>query len=123
MDKMKHALTLTLLLLVFGCSKKPVDLSKTVEREGIRYLVDKYGNSNKPLNGEAVAYFMNGQLIGKGTFRDGKPDGAFERYYMDGKLASKGAYKDGKRHGAYESYDEDGKLETKLNYKDGELVE
>jgi len=40
---------------------------------------------------------MNGQLIDKGNYKDGKKDGLFEAYHENGKLWLKENYKDGER--------------------------
>jgi antitoxin component YwqK of YwqJK toxin-antitoxin module len=94
-----------------------------VEREGIFYK--KF--SDVPFTGEEkgefqivqkedarVSYHENGQLLEKGTRKNGKKEGPWVRYYDTGKLSFKGNYKDGKRSGPFESYNRDGTVIQKF---------
>ena len=56
------------------------------------YSVDENGNEQGPCE----AYYSNGQLKQKYTYKDGELDGLYERYYDNGRLWGKGTYKDGK---------------------------
>jgi antitoxin component YwqK of YwqJK toxin-antitoxin module len=47
------------------------------------------------LNGDVEKYWDNGQLRGKGNFKDGNPDGVIEEYLENGQLKEKTTYKDG----------------------------
>ena len=66
------------------------------------------------------SYHENGQLRGKGNYKDGEQHGLFESYSENGQLSTKLNYKDGEQHGLYEFYRENGQLRYKVNYKDGE---
>ena len=47
----------------------------------------------------------------KGSYKDGKRDGPWERYYENGQLEKKGSYKDGELDGSWELYyDKNGQL-------------
>jgi len=59
-------------------------------------------------------------LFEKGTYKDGEPDGPFEKYHEDGQLGSKGTYKDGEMDGPFETYYKDGQLFQKGILRDGE---
>ena len=51
----------------------------------------------------------------------GPPDGPYETYHENGQLLSKGTYKDGELvDGPYESYHENGQLMVKGTMKDNE---
>ena len=41
-------------ILVIGCSELPVDFSKTVEKDGIRYIIQPDGSSNEPFTGVLI---------------------------------------------------------------------
>ena len=46
----------------------------------------------------------------KGTYKNGKADGAYESYYENGQLERKANYKDGKLNGDWKYYNEDGTI-------------
>ena len=50
----------------------------------------------------------------------GPPDGPFETYYEGGQLVIRGTYKDGVQDGPFESYHENGQVREKGTCKDGE---
>ena len=91
---MKHRLLLILPLLFIGCSERPIDSSKLVKRNGIRYLIAKGGASDKPFHGTAIDYYEEGQLRERGTYKDGKQHGPWEAYHPNGQLEEKGTYKE-----------------------------
>jgi hypothetical protein len=66
-------------------------------------------------------YYKNGDLLSKGSFKNGKRDGYWE-WYDDGKLNYNGSYKDGEWDGIWGFYNENGQLEQKDLYKNGKLV-
>ena len=112
--------TLALILLVFGivsCSKE-ISSDQLVKRNGITYEV----NSQTPFNGRRVSYYDNGQLRGKGSFKDGELNGPYESYYENGQLMWKRNFKDGKLDGLWEEFDEEGNLTKTEEWKDGELI-
>jgi hypothetical protein len=49
--------------------------------------------------GDIKTYYSNGQLTGKGKFKDGLPDGEWIYYYPDGSVKGIGQYKKGKKTG------------------------
>jgi antitoxin component YwqK of YwqJK toxin-antitoxin module len=55
----------------------------------------------------------------KGSYKDGKRDGPWERYYENGQLEKKGSYKDGELDGLYERYYENGQLESRVLTRTG----
>ena len=71
-------------------------------------------------DGPVERYYENGQLMGRGTYKDGKPDGPSETYHENGQLEERGTIKDGGWDGLYESYNRDGGLIMKGMYRDGE---
>ena len=104
-----------------------------VEREGLFYK--KF--TDVPFTGEEqkefenwekkypqVSYHNNGQLLEKGTRKNGKKYGPWVRYYDNGQLSFKGTYKEGKRDGPWVSYNKDGTINPNFTgtYKDSRKV-
>ena len=109
-------------LLIGGCAQQAeltVDISKTVERKGIKYIILPDGSSNEPFTGSVIEKYDNGQLTGKTAYKAGKPEGSSELYYENGQLKFKGTFRDGKQVGRYSHYYENGQLRFKGIYKDG----
>ena len=44
----------------------------------------------------------------RGSFKDGKEEGSWEKYWANGQLMDKTNYKNGKLEGYWETYDKDG---------------
>ena len=125
---MKPILTIFVLLILIGggCSKlkyDSVDISKTLERNGIRYLIQSDGTSNEPFNGVVITNYENGQLRYKKTFKYGKLNGLYEHYYGNGQLRNKGTYKDGNKNGLFIFYNDNNQLMSRGTYKDGKLID
>jgi len=53
------------------------------------------------LDGQYEAYFQNGGLLIKETYKDGKRDGPYEIFRENGESSSKGIYKDGEKCGEW----------------------
>jgi antitoxin component YwqK of YwqJK toxin-antitoxin module len=64
-------------------------------------------------------YWDNGQLKGRGSFKNGKKEGIWERYHKNGSLRTKELYDNDLRDGTWESYWDNGQLHSKGSYKDG----
>ncbi len=71
-------------------------------------------------NGPVEKYHSNGQLMVRGTYKNGVYHGPYQIYYENGQLSEDGICKDGKLHGPYENYFSHGQLQEKGTYKDGE---
>ena len=84
---------LGLLLGMVGCGEvKTVDVSKTVERGGLRYEI----NSETPFTGVVVvSKYENGQKAQETTYKDGKIEGLSTAWYDNGQKRSEYTYKDG----------------------------
>ena len=132
---MKRLLGLLLVMGMVGCgggdtspkssqakSDEPpvqtVDLSRTVERGGLRYEV----NSETPFTGVAVDKYENGQKKVEGTWKDGKEDGLRTRWHKNGKKALELTYKDGKKVGLATAWYENGQKAAEKTHKDGKVV-
>jgi antitoxin component YwqK of YwqJK toxin-antitoxin module len=100
-----------------------------VERDGLFYKkftdVPVTGEEqeefeNKGKGDYQVSYHNNGQLLEKGTRKNGKKVGPWVRYYDNGQLSFKGNYKEGKRDGPWISHNKDGTVNPKFTgtYKD-----
>ena len=109
---MMKKLTLTLLTCLIFLSPNMV-MSETmkdlVERDGLYYK--KFSDVS-----------FTGKLTGKkyrGTFKNGKKQGLWERYFDNGQLLDKGNYKEGRWYGPWVSYWSNGQLLLKRTYENG----
>ena len=80
-------------------------------------LVESCGG---PPDGPFETYYEGGQLVVRGTYKDGEIDGPLEIYLDNGRLWEKTTYKDGVQDGLFESYHENGEVRDKGTYKDNE---
>jgi len=65
---MKRLLLIVLpLLLIVGCSQKPVDETTLIEKDGVMYLP----NSDKPYTGEVFINYDTGEKLYQGTYENG----------------------------------------------------
>ena len=65
---MKRLLVIVLpLLLIVGCSQKPVEDSTLINKDGLMYLPD----SDKPYTGEVFTNYSTGEKLYQGTYEDG----------------------------------------------------
>ena len=85
-----------------------------LQRNGLYY--EKF--SAVPFTGEVDEGFH------RGTFKNGKSEGSWERYHFNGQLYIKGNFKNGKREGYWEIYNSDGSVWKELTgtYKNGVKV-
>ena len=110
-------------------------LDDLVERDGLSYKkftdvpftgeIDEGLEQGSFKNGERkgpwVLYWRNGQLRGKGVYKNGKEEeGPWVYYHDNGQLRSKGDYKNGKREGRWVYYHDNGQLSSKGDWKNGE---
>ena len=73
-----------------------------------------------PPDGPFETYYEGGQLVVRGTYKDGEIDGPLEIYLDNGQLWEKTTYKGGVQEGLFESYHENGEVRDKGMYKDNE---
>ena len=116
---MKIITILCLVLLSVHSYSQEVFTGPFLIRDGITY----HQETNEPITGIVEEFYDNGQLKGRGNFKDGKPDGLHEWFHGNGQLFSRGNFKDGKEDGLFEHFDENGNLSITLTYRNGELIE
>ena len=77
----------------------------------------------KPLaeNREAEAYYDNGQLKSRATYKNGKINGLCEVWYDNGQLKLIATYKDYNLNGLCETWHGNGQQWSRANYKDDKL--
>ena len=115
-EKMKRMLiVITVLMLIVGCTKEPMNFEKLQERDGLMYEV----NSTKPYSGKAISLYENGQKKGEGTFKDGKREGLFVYWHENGQKSQEETFKDGKREGLFVYWYENGKKKSEGTFIDG----
>ena len=89
----RTTLFITLLVLIVGCSKDPINYETTlVGRDGVYFTKD----TNKPYSGPVFSLYENGQKEWEGTFKDGKDDGLWTHWDENGKKKGEETWKDGK---------------------------
>ena len=103
---MRKLLLITLpLLLIVGCSKKPINYETTlIERDGL------YTN-----------WYENGQKRDELTYKDGKFDGLYTNWYENGQKRFELTYKDGIHNGLLTWWYDNGQKESEGIYKDNKL--
>ena len=111
-------LLLIVLLLIVGCSKKPINYETSlIERDGVYYTndtnepysgpvfsLDKNGRNNRESileDGKMITYkdfvwYENGQKMSEISYKDGEWDGLYTYWYKNGQKESEGTFKDGK---------------------------
>jgi antitoxin component YwqK of YwqJK toxin-antitoxin module len=80
---MKRLLLIVLpLLLIVGCSQKPIDETTLIEKDGVMYLPD----SDEPFSGEVIGLYQSGEKSYSGFYGNGKRVGIYTFYNKDGSL-------------------------------------
>ena len=92
-----------------------VDLSKLVERDGLRYE----GDSETPFTGVAVYKHENGRIKMEAIWRDGKAEGPATWWHENGQKWMEGIWKDGKIEGPWTYWHKNGQKEGEVTYKNG----
>ena len=96
-----------------------VDISKTVERGGLRYEI----NSETPFTGVVVvSKYENGQKAQETTYKDGKLEGLVTKWHENGQKEEETTYKDGKIEGLSTAWYDNGQKRSEYTYKDGIFV-
>jgi len=109
----------TSLVLIISCSKKEVNVSKTVQSGGFIYEV----NETKPFSGIVVEFYENGQKKFEHTFRKGKSHGMLTHWYENGRKKREGSLNDDGQEGKWTYWNENGEVIREEYYRDGELIE
>jgi antitoxin component YwqK of YwqJK toxin-antitoxin module len=71
-----------------------------------------YNENGKPIDGNFVFYYSNGNKEREGFCNNGKPEGLVKLFYNDGALLMTAQHKNGEPHGKQTYYDTDGKTVT-----------
>lgn len=71
-------------------------------------------------NGLWEHFHTNGELIFKGNFIEGRPEGKHKWWYPNGKVKEEGNYAYGEKDGIWKKYNEDGTLKITIDFKNGE---
>ena len=80
---MKRLILIVLpLLLIVGCSQKPIDETTLIEKDGVMYLPD----SDEPFSGEVIGLYQSGEKSYSGFYGNGKRVGIYTFYNKDGSL-------------------------------------
>lgn len=79
------------------------------------------GYTGQLLQGETTAKRKNGDLVRKGSYKNGLKDGTWIEWHGNGKLRSNYIWKDGWRHGEFFLYDEMGMVRREGKYRNNVL--
>ena len=74
---------------------------------------------NGTLNGERITYYENGKVKFQRFYKNGIPDGKSSENYEDGTLKQNGIFKNGKEDGEWKFYYPNGKIHAILNFSNG----
>ena len=97
-------LFITLLLLIIGCSKEPINEDSLQTRGGLKYEI----NQTTPYSGPTFMTHENGEISFKGKYKNGIKDGLFEEFYDNGQLKKSVIYNGGTESGESVFYSENG---------------
>jgi antitoxin component YwqK of YwqJK toxin-antitoxin module len=75
-------LFITSLVLIVGCSQKPVEDSTLINKDGLMYLPD----SDKPYTGEVFTNYSTGEKLYDGHFINGELSGEYTFYHKNGNV-------------------------------------
>jgi len=76
---------------------------------------------HKNENNYAISYYLNGNIMKEGSYKDNKMNGIWKDYQEYGELYIEATYKDDLLNGPYKYYNVNGQLEREMNYKDGKI--
>ncbi len=131
----------TCILVLAGCGKKEVHVSKLVERDGLFYEV----NSEKPFTGAAVRFddaghkyaetkyidgvearstlwYWNRQTAVNYEYWDGKAKGKLIYWFENGHRMGEAELRNGQIEGKVISWHRNGQKESEIEYRNGNLV-
>ena len=113
---MKKLLTI-LSLIVFSSNSfsETIRQEQLVEKDGLVYK----SGSNQPFTGSIMDVYDNFQIMGTGTFKDGKRDGMWISFWKNGNVENEGVFKEGKKHGLFKSFFENGQIRYIQEHKNG----
>ena len=96
---------LSVLLLIVGCSKDPINYETIlVERDGVFYTKD----TNKPYSGRVFSLYDDGKKKIKGSLKNGESTGLWIWLHENGQKKYEGTWKSGKLDGLRTEYYENG---------------
>lgn len=81
----------------------------------------RHYNAEGYFDGTNTIYYRNGNIMARGNYTNGVPDGHFEEYDEKGQLLEEKTFSDGKLDGTHIIYFSSGEVNEKINYRDGKL--
>ena len=124
----KISFILTILVLIAGCSKEPINVDSLQTRGGLKYEI----NQTKPYSGPSFTVYDNGQILSKGNFKDGKWNGLWTYFFENGQKKGEGGFNNGDgsdegetgiprngREGLWTFWYENGQKQQEGTFKDG----
>lgn len=112
--------TLGILIIILGfvsCSKE-IEITESQLTEDQLYLADHI----RPFTGKCKIVYHNSDKIKEVlTYRNGRPDGEAIYYYINGNIKWKGFYRKGYLSGKWQFWNEEGKLIYEVHYRNDTL--
>lgn len=97
---MKIKFLISILLIgLFACTTKPVEVIESTYPDGNSQVVRYYKDDSKEVMVKEVLYYEDGTKKMEGAYHKGDRTGQWSYWYPDGKLWSQGVYKDGVENG------------------------
>lgn len=84
-------------IIVCCNSKREEHEFRTIEKDGFK--IQGYFINDSILDGTAIFYNTNNEIVFKKTYKKGVLDGIFEEYYPNSNVKFRSTYKDGLKHG------------------------
>ena len=116
-----------LVLLIVGCSKKPVDMDDVLfDRAGRWITKDNYSSffiyNLKVYNGPAYNTHRNGNKKERGQLNNGYKSGVWTGWDKDGNKRYAGSYEYGQEHGNWIGWHTNGKKKYEGEYKKAKQI-
>lgn len=84
-------------------------------------LSSRYYNENGYFDGATTTFYKNGNILARGNYTNGVPNGHFEERDEKGRLVEEKSFSDGKLDGTHLIYFSNGEVNEKINYREGQL--
>ena len=104
---MKNHLIISLLIILFGCSK-PIDDDLLIDKDGLKY----HPETKELYSGKVFKNHMGGKTEFEGSYKDGKREGKWTKWYKNGLKEYECTYKDGKQVAKLSAKEGGGVLKT-----------
>ena len=88
---MKKILLILIISISLTSYGKSINKEQLHNKNGVYYEINK----ETPYTGKAIAYYKDGQIVGKQNYKNGLENGEWIEYYENGQVKVKENYKNG----------------------------